>query len=350
MIGNRGIAAAVLLSLSVSVANAAPNDAALMAKTPPKVLSEFGLFDDLAGQKPAAGVTPFDLATPLFSDGALKRRFVYLPEGTSATYIADEALEFPVGAALIKSFAFPADFRAPEKDVQLIETRLLIRQESGWQAWAYVWNAGQTDAELKIVGAKVDVATVDKNGAALNFTYAVPNKNQCKACHSVNGELVPLGPKARNLNRDLDYTASTENQLTHWVANGMLTGAPAVADILAVPNWLDTAQPLDARARAWLDVNCAHCHRREGPASNSGLFLTYGEPPGPAIGLGKRPVAAGKGSGGREFDVAPGEPDNSILLFRVESTEPGVMMPELGRHLADPDGVALLRDWIAGLR
>lgn len=349
MIGMRFVRWLAPLVLVTSVADAAPNDAAILAKTPPKLLSEFGLFDDLRSQKPTAGVTLFDLATPLFSDGALKRRFVYLPTGKSATYVADEAFEFPVGATLIKSFGFPADFRAPEKNVRLIETRLLIRQETGWQAWAYVWNAEQTDAELKIVGAKVDVSVVDKNGAAVNFTYAVPNKNQCKACHSVNGDLVPLGPKARNLNRDLDYAGGTENQLAHWVANGMLAGAPAMTDIQQVPNWLDTAQSLNARARAWLDVNCAHCHRREGPASNSGLFLTYGEPPGPAIGIGKRPVAAGKGSGGREFDIAPGEPDNSILLYRVESTEPGVMMPELGRHIADPDGVDLLRQWIAGL-
>lgn len=349
--GIRSLLRAFLTLLVMSAtAQAAPNEAAILAKTPPKLLSEFGLFDDLQAQKPTAGVTPFDLSTPLFSDGALKHRFVYLPAEKPATYVVDEAFQFPVGAVLIKTFAFPADFRAPDKDMRLIETRLLIHQESGWQAWAYVWNADQTDAELKIIGAKADIAVTDKSGAPLNFTYAVPNKNQCKACHSVNGELVPLGPKARNLNRELDYGNGLENQLAHWSASGMLQGAPAATDIQSVPHWLDAAQPLDGRARVWLDVNCAHCHRREGPASNSGLFLTYNEPAGPAIGIGKRPVAAGKGSGGREFDIAPGEPDNSILLFRVESTEPGVLMPELGRHVADPDAVALLRDWIASLR
>ncbi|MIL09152.1 hypothetical protein BZU93_25120, partial [Salmonella enterica subsp. enterica] len=223
-------------------------------------------------------------------------------------------------------------------------------QEGGWQAWAYVWNADQTDAELKIAGAKVDIAATDKSGAPLAFTYSVPNKNQCKACHAYNKAIVPLGPKARNLNHDFAYAGGTENQLAHWTANGMVTGAPAPAAAPQVPVWTDASQPVDARARAWLDVNCAHCHRREGPASNSGLFLTFNEKSGPSLGIGKRPVAAGKGSGDRDFDIAPGDPDNSILLYRVESTEPGVMMPELGRHIADPDAVALLRAWVAQLR
>ncbi len=131
---------------------------------------------------------PFRLNTPLFSDGALKRRFVYLPAGKAATYDATEAFDFPVGAALIKTFAFPADFRKPDKDVRLIETRVLLRQEAGWQAWAYLWNEEQTDATLKIAGAKVDIKTIDEAGTPLAFTYSVPNKNQCKGCHAFNGE------------------------------------------------------------------------------------------------------------------------------------------------------------------
>jgi len=335
--------------VSGTLCHAAPSDTAILAKTPPKQLSEFGFFDDLTAQRPAEGVVPFQLNTPLFSDGALKRRFVYLPQGKAATYDPAEAFAFPVGAALIKSFAFPADSRAPDKDVRMIETRVLLRQEAGWQAWAYLWNAEQTDATLKIAGAKVDIQTTDSQGAPVAFTYSVPNKNQCKGCHAVDGELVPLGPKARNLNRDMDYGAGPENQLSHWVAAGMLEGAPGAAEAPRVPDWRDAAAPVEARARAWLDVNCAHCHRREGPASNSGLFLTFGETEPVALGVGKRSVAAGKGTGGRAFDIAPGDPDGSILLYRTESTEPGVMMPELGRHVADPQAAALLREWIAGM-
>jgi uncharacterized repeat protein (TIGR03806 family) len=328
----------------------AVSDGAILATTPPKLLSEFGFFADMRAQAPAAGVVPFALNTPLFSDGALKLRFVYVPQGRSAEYDETEAFDFPVGTALVKTFAFPADYRAPERQVKLIETRVLLRNEAGWQAWAYLWNDEQTDAALKIVGAKVGVATVTADGTPLSFIYSVPNKNQCKACHAMGGELVPLGPKARNLNGDFRYASGAANQFAHWTAAGILKGAPAPQAAPQAADWRDESQSVEARARAWLDVNCAHCHRAEGPASNSGLFLTHGEADPVKIGVGKRPVAAGKGSGGRLFDIAPGDPDGSILLYRVESTEPGVMMPELGRHTADPDAVALLRDWIAAMK
>lgn len=349
LIRSLALAVGLLCSLAAIAARAAPSDAVILAKMPPKQLSEFGFFNDLKTQKPAEGVVPFQLNTPLFSDGALKRRFVYVPKDKAAKYDATEAFDFPAGAALVKTFAFPADYRQPDRDVRLVETRVLLRQEAGWQAWAYLWNEEQTDATLKIAGAKVDIKTVDKGGAPLAFTYSVPNKNQCKGCHAFNGEIVPLGPKARNLNGDLDYGAGPKNQLAHWTATGMLEGAPSAEEAPRVPDWRDAAAPVQARARAWLDVNCAHCHRLEGPASNSGLFLTYGEIAPVALGMGKRPVAAGKGTGGRAFDIAPGDPDDSILLYRAESIEPGIMMPELGRHLADPAAVALLREWIAGM-
>ena len=127
-----------------------------------------------------------------------------------------------------------------------------------------------------------------------------------------------------------------------WVDRGLLDKAsapPASAD------W--RVGELDAQARAYLDVNCAHYHRRDGPASNSGLFLTYGEQGRAAWGYRKRPVAAGRGLGGLEFDIAPGDPDGSILTYRMNSLDPGIMMPELGRALRHDEGVMLIRDWIA---
>lgn len=347
-------ACTVLTGLAVSIAMAAGpahavSDEAILAKRSPKLLSGFGFFEDATAQKPAEGVVPFAINTPLFSDEALKFRFVYVPEGTAARYDAREAFAFPVGTALIKTFAFPADLRAPDEDVRLIETRVLLRQENGWHAWAYLWNEQQTEAELKIAGARVPVSTVGRDGAPLAINYAVPNKNQCKGCHALSGDIIPLGPKARNLNGDFAYADGTMNQLARWSRTGILEGAPTPAEAPAVPDWRDTSAPLDARARAWLDVNCAHCHRREGPASNSGLFLTWHEEEETALGIGKRPVAAGRGSGGRLFDIKPGDPDGSILIYRVESTEPGVMMPELGRSLATPDAVELLRAWVESM-
>ena len=128
--------------------------------------------------------------------------------------------------------------------------------------------------------------------------------------------------------------------------DGRLENTPA-----ASPSSADWRQgTLAERARAYLDVNCAHCHRADGPASNSGLFLTYGEANPTAWGYRKRPVAAGRGSGGLEFDVKPGDPGGSILVHRMRSLEPGVMMPELGRSLPDAEGIALIEAWIAAMK
>lgn len=345
---------ALILTLVVLASLAIPaqavSDAAILATAPPKQLSEFAFFQDLPKQMPASGVVPFRLATPLFSDGAEKFRFVYVPKGQAAKYDPVEAFDFPVGAALVKTFAFPADYRKPNEKLRLIETRVLLHRADGWSAWAYLWNDQQSDATLKIAGAKVAVSTIDGSGVPVSFDYSVPNKNQCKACHAFNGKITPLGPKARNLNTDYAYASGAENQIAHWIAAGLLSAAPGPAEIPAAADWRDAAVPLDKRARTWLDVNCAHCHRAEGPASNSGLFLTAGETIPVRYGVLKRPAAAGKGSGDREFDIVPGKPDRSIMTYRVESTVPGVMMPELGRHIADPDAVKLLADWIASLR
>lgn len=349
----RAVVAAFVLLTALAAAPVpalAVSDEAILAARPPKLLSEFGFFADMPSQIPAEGVLPFAPRTALFSDGALKHRFVYVPAGAAAAYDADEAFDFPAGSALVKSFSFPADFRRPDEDARPIETRVMLRQEGGWQAWAYLWNDDGSDAELKIAGARVGIEAVDAQGEPLSFTYSVPNRNQCKGCHELAGEIVPLGPKARNLNFGYPYADGAQNQLVHWHEAGILSGLPALDAVDAVPDWRDEAAALDARARAWLDVNCAHCHRRGGPAGNSGLYLDWGEPYGPSLGVNKRPVAAGRGSGGRLFDIRPGEPDASILNFRVESTEPGIMMPELGRVLEDREAAELLRRWVAGLK
>jgi uncharacterized repeat protein (TIGR03806 family) len=348
---------AALLALLVPAILPSPalavDAAALVAETPPKLLSTYGFFAGEGISEPAEGVRKFDLVTPLFSDKALKTRHVHMPAGEKAKYVQSEAFEFPVGTALIKTFAYPADFREPDRDVRLVETRLLIRQTDGWQAFAYVWNDAQTDAELKPAGKRLSISFIDEAGETVSFSYAVPNRNQCKGCHAVNGEVTPIGPKARNLNKvssDADgAAAAVGNQLEAWVQAGILDRLPPFEAVEKAAAAFDAQQPLDLRARTWLDVNCAHCHRREGPASNSGLFLTFGERDRVALGIGKRPVAAGRGAGDNEFDIVAGEPDKSILIGRVESVEPGIMMPELGRNLADPHAVALLREWVASL-
>lgn len=346
----RGLALAglaVLTSAADGQASAPPpvDQARLMDETPALRLADYHLFADEHGRIPSARLTPYSLATPLFSDYAAKSRYLYLPPGTAARYRGAGLLDLPVGAVLVKTFAYPADFRRPDDKIRMIETRLLIHRQAGWTALAYVWNADQTEAVLRRAGLREAVSFVDAAGHARQIDYAVPNVNQCKECHSANGAIVPIGPKARNL----AIQTPSGGQLQAWAKAGLLTGLPD-GPIPATPRWDNASQPVEARARAYLDVNCGHCHSPEGLASNSGLYLTLEENDPHRLGVGKRPVAAGRGSGDLEVAIDPGHPDKSILAYRMASAEPGVMMPQLGRTIVHQEGLDLIRAYIADMK
>jgi uncharacterized repeat protein (TIGR03806 family) len=342
------VALALLAAALLLGASAAPkvDGARLLDATPAPSLADYRLFADATGRVPAPGLQRYTLNTPLFSDYAEKFRYVWMPPGTAARYTAQGVLEFPVGTALVKTFAYPADFRAPDKAIRLIETRLLVRRAEGWVPLSYVWNAAGTDAVLKRAGVRVAVAYVDATGASQTLDYAVPNINQCKQCHQQGDAATPIGPTAGNLNGAL--AGHGPNQLAAWAAAGKLSGLPATPARLA--RWDDPAEPLAARARAYLEVNCGHCHSRTGFASNSGLYLQHDEASLAGQGIGKRPVAAGRGSGGRMVAILPGDPDGSIMVHRMESNEPGVMMPQFGRTVSHAEGAALVRAYVAGLK
>jgi uncharacterized repeat protein (TIGR03806 family) len=338
---------AVLTTPAAGARDKTPRLDLILADKPAQSLSAYGLFLDARAHAPAPGVTRYDLNTALFSDYALKFRYVYTPPGKPARYTKDGVFEFPVGTVLVKTFAYPADMRAPARDVRFLETRLLIRRANGWDALPYVWNAAGTEARLAIVGAELQASWVNADGAQQGVAWSVPNKNQCKGCHALDGATMPIGPKARNLNRDMAYESGAENQLAAWMRLGHLDAAPSDAPKLAAFD--DESAPIEARARAYLDINCGHCHNPLGPASNSGLNLAHEETDAAKWGVFKKPVAAGRGAGLGHYSIVPGSPDQSILYTRMASNDPGVMMPELGRTLAHEEALSVVRAWIAGL-
>jgi uncharacterized repeat protein (TIGR03806 family) len=317
------------------------------------------------------GVVPYDLNTPLFSDYAHKLRTVWMPKGKSASYAAQSSFAFPVGTIISKTFYYPLpgdgkwdgksvartvgtdDLEEETLDlskVRLIETRLLVRREAGWEAMPYVWNEAQTDATLKRAGDLISLELVDSEGGREAAHYQVPDQNQCASCHATDNKtraLHPIGPKARHLNRDFAYAAGSENQIAHLARVGYLTGAPDPAQAPRNANWRDAAHAkLEDRARAYLDVNCGHCHSQTGPAITSGMWLDAAITDRLKLGFCKQPVAAGKGTGNRLYDIAPGQADASVLVFRMDSDDPSVMMPELGRSVVHREGVELIREWI----
>jgi uncharacterized repeat protein (TIGR03806 family) len=337
-----------LLTAGCAVRKAAPPP----EEEPPQKLSEYGLFlGNGSTQEPAEGVLPYDVNSPLFSDYATKYRFMRLPPGTSAVYEDAEVFDLPPGTILIKTFAYPLDMRAPGLGRRLIETRLLIHRPQGWIGLPYVWNDEQTEATLEIAGVKREVTWIHSDGRERHLDYLVPNTNQCLGCHENEKVMRPIGIRARYLNREYAYSDGTENQLTRWSKRGYLQGAPSPERAPRLPVWDDPATgTVEQRARAWLEINCAHCHNPRGPARTSGLDLTAAQADPHKIGVRKTPIAAGRGTGGRSFDIVPGRPDDSILMYRIESLQLGVMMPELSRRLVHEEGVALVRQWIAEMK
>jgi uncharacterized repeat protein (TIGR03806 family) len=304
-------------------------------------LSDYGFFKGtLKEQIPSDGVVLYTLNSPLFSDYASKLRFVKLPAGQSVSYNPDSVLQFPVGTAIVKTFYYPIDERNPKKGRRLMETRVLLHEAKGWVALPYIWNKEQTDAVLEVAGGSDQVSWIDGAGKKQSFEYQVPNMNQCKGCHERSGEMTPIGPSVRQLNDG--------QQLQHWETAGLLKGLPK-DHIPALVNYSDASASLDDRVKAYLDINCAHCHNPTGPARSSGLYLTWDSKDRTAYGFLKPPVAAGRGSGNLSYDIVPGKPEQSILHYRMASRDPGVMMPELGRQLTHHEGVELVRSWISSL-
>ena len=336
----------------------------------PKSLREWGMVQTSDGALVlGARVTPYDLTTPLFTDYAQKLRTIWMPPGVSAGYTPDDALSFPVGTVITKTFFYPTGAKGrvlrqadPSqfhdgdglklKQVRMIETRLLIRRPEGWTALTYLWNEAQTDAVLHRVGAAVPLTMTGSDGKDETFSYIVPNATQCSACHATNvatREIQPIGPKARLLNRDFAYSDRRENQLSRLTAMGYLKGVADPGQAPLQVSWTDAAASTEARARAYLDVNCGHCHNPKGAAATSGLYLDAPSPLSGSAGLCKPPVAAGAGTGNLRFDIVPGKADESIMAYRMDSTHPAVMMPEIGRSTRHDEGVALIRSWIDSL-
>ena len=313
--------------------------------SPKKLLSDYNFFKEIEAQIPNENVIPYHLASPLFSDYTYKFRFVSMPNGEFAQYNYNEVFNFPVGTKIIKTFAYPVDDRDLSLGFQLLETRLLIKDKNGWYPLSYIWKEDQDDAELKYIGKTINAKWIDKNGVEQVNRYRVPNINQCGSCHNLNKVIMPIGPKGRNLDVDFFYQHGMENQIDYWDKINILENIPSDRkNPTAI--WNLESETIENRARAYLDINCAHCHREGGSAGNSGFYLSHEETNNTSLGIMKKPVAAGRGSGGLKYVIKPGISEESILLYRMASTDPGVMMPELSRNMEHKEAIPLIKEWI----
>lgn len=307
-------------------------------------LSDWGIFSDLNDYTPSEGVMFYQVNSPLYSDYAYKRRFMWIPQGKTIAYQEEGPWGFPVGSILVKTFGYLLDRRDPTRGETKLEVRLLVHEAEGvWAPHTYVWNAEQSRATRKVAGEIIEANWIHDDGSQRSNRYIVPNNNECEDCHGKRSDLAlaPLSSRSAQLDRD--------GQLAALVQRGWLSEVPApVAEPLVDP--FGKAE-ITARVRSYLDSNCGHCHRPDGYASESALKLDWKSTdpktqPETHWGVCKQPTSAGGATCGKTYDIVPGKPAESIFLCRLESTEPQVRMPPLVSRLPHEEGIQLLREWI----
>jgi uncharacterized repeat protein (TIGR03806 family) len=298
-------------------------------------LSEMGIFvGPLAALQPAPGVVAYDVNVPLYSDGAQKQRFLWLPPGAQIHATADR-WEVPVGAYFVKNFYVPNDASDPSRGIHLVETRFLIKGEHDMTAATYVWNDEQTDAFASGGNRDVPVRWIDVDGVLHDQSFHVPGTSLCQDCHQNRS----LGIRTRQIVHPGTYADGTTDQVSHLVAANVLDGAPPSGLVLSDP-FGDA--PLDTRARSYLDANCAHCHGDGGEAHGTGVLWDYDD-----TDLAHLPICRHTPTvAGNDHVIVPGHPEQSEFISRILSTDPWVRMPQGPSRVPDGAGVALLTRWV----
>ncbi len=291
-------------------------------------LSELNLFEGpVANLKFNRTVDEYNLATPLYTDYSYKLRSISIPKDSKMTYTGEGLLSFPDNTIISKTFYYLNDERNPSAGRQMIETRLLIKKNGIWEMGNYIWNAEQTDAELSLDGPIVPVNWIDKTGANRSVNYLVPIMVNCIQCHSNNNTITPIGPKSRNLN----FVKNGVNSLQNLIDKGLLEGAPSISEIESLPVWSDTSFALSERARAYMDVNCAHCHQPGGLHDAN---------------IGVRPDFRYETS----FTNSNIDPFKADIRNRVDIDPAfGPSMPLVGITVKHAEGVQLIQDYIDSL-
>ncbi|MFH6602414.1 Ig-like domain-containing protein [Maribacter algicola] len=320
----------------------------------PRLLSQTGAFSDLVNLTPTEGLIPYDLVESFWSDGALKKRWMAIPNdgihdtaGEKISYSDVDDWDFPIGTVLVKHFELPIDERNPSI-VKRLETRFSIKANDGnFYFVTYKWNDQQTDAILLTGGLEENLDIIKSDGSSGTQTWNYPSTIDCVSCHNPTTGGT-LGPRARYLNKDYTYpqTGRTANQLVTLSHLGILDQSVTDADtgtILTSKAITDPLATLDDRARSYLDLNCAYCHRPgTGNRGDFDLRLNLDlEQTGVLTASPYLPLGIPD-----ERIVDPGNIGTSILYHRMNSTDPAIRMPPIAKNKIDDKAVQLIEDWI----
>ncbi|MEM8710037.1 MAG: PQQ-dependent sugar dehydrogenase [Planctomycetota bacterium] len=322
---------------------------------PPSRLSELGAFTDLADLIPRAGWIPYDLNAPFWSDGAVKSRWVAIPNDgehdkaaeTISRRLRSGRWDFPAGAVTMKHFELPINAAHP-RETRRLETRFIVFTEDGHYGLSYHWLADGSDAILANEGRSEVFDVIDAAGNTVQQTWDFPGRIDCRACHGP-GTGGALGLRPHQLNRNFVYaTGVTDNQLRAWNHIGLFQEPLDEADIPILPRAVspaDSSAPLDLRVQSYLDANCASCHGTGG--AGRAVFDARFSTPLYAKGLIFGEVEDDLGFG-EAHPVAPLAPDRSLALHRIGLLD-GAAMPPLAKNVVDQLGVDVLAEWVETL-
>ncbi len=343
-----------------------PNEKVAERRLPfPRKLSETGLFASAKDHTPAPGVVPFSVNAEQWADHATSERFVALP-GKSSAKLYDSPVPIPGGFFSGQVF-FPKDGvlartisleteRGNPRSRRRLETQVMHFDGGAWRGYSYAWNDEQTDADLvPAAGADRTFTVKDARapGGALRQRWHFPSRTECLTCHNPWGGQA-LAFNLEQLNRDHAYGSIVDNQLRTLAHVGLVEllhhddgeTTPLRERPTPLVNPHDPKADLDARARSYLHVNCAHCHRF-GAGGSVDMELRFGPPLEHTKALEVRPAQGTFGIPGAQV-LFPGDPYRSVLYYRMAKLGGG-RMPHIGSEVVDEPGLRLIHDWIRQL-
>ncbi len=312
----------------------------------PRKLSDTGLFASVAEHRLLPSVIPYSVNVELWSDGAFKQRWLAVPRDEKIEYTSNRGWTFPNGSVLVKSFALEREAGHAETR-RWVETRLMVRQQNEWVGYSYRWNDDQTDAVLlDAPGADVEFRIKDQtvDGGVRKQTWRYPSRAECMVCHSRAVNYV-LGLTENQMNRDHDYGEVKRNQLQMLSDLAFFKGPlpKPVEELSRLTDPFDATVDLQTRATSYLHANCANCHVEAG-GGNAQFSAEIDAKPDQVRLYDVRPVHT-------SFDiadarlVAPGAPERSLLLQRMQRRGHG-QMPPMATNQIDLPAIELIRQWI----
>lgn len=294
-------------------------------------LSEMGIYSgDLSNLTPAENVHLYDLNSRLFTDYAHKQRLIRMPEGEAMQYNGNSLFPvFPDNTIITKTFYYYEDESNTSSNKIIIETRVMIKTEGTWKIGNYVWNSDMSDAVYSDDASTVPVSYLDAEGISQEIQYQIPSNVDCITCHHTYDDIVPIGPKLRAMNFNPQNEETSINQLQHFINIGLLEGITDVSDIDVLADWEDEANfDILERGRAYIDINCAHCHQPGGYVP-TGFLLDFRLE--------------------TEFSETGIYARRGQIEDRVQSTTPVYLMPQIGRSLVHDEGVAMLIEYLEAI-